>query len=260
MHQSWPKFVQNLYYATPDQGVAALLYAPSSVRLQVADGREVQIEQETGFPFREEVNFKIDLAAAATFPFHLRIPDWCTDPQITINGEVWEASVENNLAIVDREWNTGDVLQLKLPMQLKTSLWHEFSQAVERGPLVYALKIRGLEKIKDLQDRFRAFREVYPLDDWNYGLLATELADPAANIQVIENSWDGTYPWNLENAPIELRLKGIKIPEWTLTNGAPYFPAFWGRYSGDPQSIEEITLIPYGCTTLRITEFPVYDL
>ncbi|MCB0628760.1 MAG: glycoside hydrolase family 127 protein [Lewinella sp.] len=260
MHQSWPKYVQNLYYATPDRGVAALLYAPSSVHLLVADGRELQIEEETGFPFREEVNFTLTLDGDADFPFHMRVPSWCSNPAITINGTIWEGPIEDGLAVIRRTWKNGDVLQLKLPMQTTTSIWHEFSQAVERGPLVYALKIRGEYRMKDLKDRFRAFREVYPLDDWNYGLLAKELADPAANIQVVERSWDGSYPWNLDKAPIELKIKGMKIPDWKLTNGAPYFPAFWGRYSGDPQPIEEITLVPYGCTTLRITEFPVYDL
>lgn len=90
--------------------------------------------------------------------------------------------------------------------------------------------------------------------------MLSDLAEPAANIQVMEKSWRGDYPWNLENAPIELKLRGAKIPEWQLTNGAPYFPGFWGRYRGEPLAMDSITLVPYGCSTLRITEFPVYDL
>ena len=35
MHQGWPKFTQNLWYATPDEGLAAMVYAPCSVRTVV---------------------------------------------------------------------------------------------------------------------------------------------------------------------------------------------------------------------------------
>lgn len=113
--------------------------------------------------------------------------------------------------------------------------YHGQPQAIERGPLVYALKIRGEERVKDLQDKYRAFFEVYPLDDWNYGLIAGDLENLEENVEIIENEWNGEYPWNLENAPIALKMRGMKVPEWKLTNGAPYFPGFWGRYpKADP--------------------------
>jgi DUF1680 family protein len=86
MHQSWPKYVQNLWYATKDGGVAALLYAPSEVALKVADGIDLKVKEETGFPFREEVKFTLELNGSATFPFHLRIPEWTKNASIRING------------------------------------------------------------------------------------------------------------------------------------------------------------------------------
>ena len=43
MHQGWPKFTQNLWYATPDGGLAALVYAPSKVQAKVAGGIEITI-------------------------------------------------------------------------------------------------------------------------------------------------------------------------------------------------------------------------
>ena len=85
MHQSWPKFVQNLWYGTADGGLAALLYGPSEVSLTVGDDIQATITETTGFPFRDEINFSLNLDKSGAFPFHLRIPSWTSDAVITIN-------------------------------------------------------------------------------------------------------------------------------------------------------------------------------
>ncbi len=261
MHQSWPKFVQNLFYATPDGGVAALQYAPSSVKMLVADSVALEIKETTGFPFRETVNFELGLAKNASFPFNLRIPAWSKGATIAINGKKVDADVKDQVAILNREWKNGDKISLNLPMAITTSKWHEFSTAVERGPLVYALKIEGEERTKDRNDGYREFTEVYPKEPWNFGLIQNELDKLPESVEVTENKWDGSYPWNLENAPIALKMKGLRVPEWKADHGIPYFPSFWGEYAGDTTgNIQEITLVPYGCTTLRISQFPTYNL
>lgn len=260
MHQSWPKYVQNLWYATADGGVASLLYAPSSVSLKVADGIDLRVEEETGYPFRDEVRFTLNPEKEARFPFHLRIPIWAEAAQISINGEAWEGEINAQTAIIERNWKAGDELVLKLPMELRTSQWYEFSRAVERGPLVYALKIRDRQQTKDRGDKYRAYQEVYPLDDWNFALLNEDLQNIAESYEVVEKDWNGEYPWNLENAPVEIKARGVQLPEWQLTQGAPHFPAWWGGRADEDAEVKEITLVPYGCTTLRITEFPVYGL
>lgn len=57
LHQGWPKLVQNLWYATAGQGIAALVYAPSTVNALVADSIPVTITEKTGYPFRENIEF-----------------------------------------------------------------------------------------------------------------------------------------------------------------------------------------------------------
>lgn len=255
MHQSWPKFVQNLFYATPDAGVAALLYAPSSVELLVGTGERLHIKETTSFPFRESIQFELNLSATSDFPFHLRIPSWAVNPTILINGESVAFENKNGIAIIQRTWQDGDKVELNLPMQLKSSTWYEGMVAIERGPLVYSLKIEGETKTKDRNDRFREFTEVFPTSPWNYGIKTSTLSDLENAILVQENSWDGSYPWNLENAPIELSLVGNRIPEWINLIEIPADLKVSGSY---PE--EKLILVPYGCTTLRITEFPVIDV
>jgi len=261
MHQSWPKFVQNLFYATPDAGVAVLQYAPSSVKMKVADSVDLRIKETTGFPFRETINFELELSKTASFPFHFRIPSWTEKAEITINGEKIAFKAQNKVAILAREWKNGDKIRLHLPMKVAHSQWFEFSQAIERGPLVYALGIKGTEKAKDGGTEYQKFTEIFAKEPWNYALIQEELENLPTSTTVIENEWEGSYPWSLENAPISLRIKGFRLDNWKATNGLPYFTGVWGRYRGDVKDkITEITLVPYGCTTLRITQFPVVRL
>jgi uncharacterized protein len=260
MHQSWPKFVQNLFYATPDRGVAALLYAPSTVELTVANGVDLKVVETTGFPFRETIDFELELSEDAEFPFHLRIPAWAINPKIDINGQQVNFEANNQIAILKRIWKNGDKVTLTLPMELKSSNWYKGMVAIERGPLVFSLKVESENRQKDRKDRFRAFWEVFPKSDWNYALEESTLSNLAENVEMVEREWNGDYPWNLENAPIALKLQGVHLPEWRTVKSAPQLS------ENIPQIISaselerrkrEIILVPYGCTTLRITEFPV---
>lgn len=260
MHQSWPKFVQNLFYATPDGGVAALLYAPSSVEMTVGHGATLKIKETTGFPFRETIHFDMELSEEASFPFHLRIPAWSQNPKIEVNGTEEKFEVTGQVAVLKRTWKSGDKVTLTLPMELKYSTWYRDLVSIERGPLVFSLKIESENKIKDRKDRFRAFWEVFPKSDWNFALEANTLSNLSSHIEIIENDWNGEFPWNLEYAPIELRLKGVLVPEWRTVKSAPQLPENLPKsmsLNEITQRQKEITLVPYGCTTLRITEFPV---
>lgn len=263
MHQGWPKFTQNLWYASADGGLAALVYAPSTVKATVGKGTEVTIDEQTTYPFGESIRFQLTMpngAKPGAFPFHLRVPTWCKQATVLVNGQPVKTSPGGQIVVVQRTWQSGDVLELRLPMPVFTNTWHENSVSVERGPLAYALKMGEEEKLvkntKDPIDFGAEYTEVRPTTPWNYALI-DDRNQPLTQAQVTQKDVPA-YPWNAANAPVEMRLKARRIPTWTLYNDMagpiPYSHIYGVETANE---VEEVVLIPYGCTTLRIAQFPV---
>lgn len=257
MHQGWPKFVQNLWHATNDKGVAALQYAPSTVIVKVADGQQLKIIEETEYPFEDRIKFTVKINKSTAFPFHLRIPTWCATAKVYVNGKLNSEPAGNKIEIINRTWKNNDVIELELPMKVNISRWKNQSAAVERGPLVYALRISEEWKSVKGSDKYGDYREVRPTSNWNYGLLDSAIKEPEKYFVFSKNKNTGAWPWSLENAPVSISTKAKIIPEWQLYNESsgpvPYSPI---RYLKDQQE-EPIVLLPYGCTTLRISQFPI---
>jgi DUF1680 family protein len=256
MHQGWPKFVQNLWYATAGNGLAALVYGPSEVTAKVAGGETVTITETTGYPFQDKIEFGLKTERPVKFPLHLRIPEWCKNPVVKVNGVTVEVAALKNIVILNRDWQNGDKVELQLPMDFRFSRWYENSLGIERGPLVYALKIEEDWREVKTTKFPDSFWEVYPKSPWNYALSKGLPENNDLKAEVAATIADN--PWNLANAPITVKAKGRQIPFWQIErNSAGKLPV----QSWPPRKMEEeedIVLIPYGCTTLRISEFPVY--
>ena len=270
MHQGWPKFTQNLWYATEDGGLAALVFAPSTVEAIVADGVKVNVKEETFYPFDETVkmtvNFPEKKVKGARFPIKFRIPSWCAEPVVKVNGEkVSQTVVAGEIVSLRRNWVKGDVVTVELPMEISCGQWFDRAAVIERGPLVYALKLQEKWTRKEFKPEERVrygdwYYEVTTPDKWNYCLSRQDISEKnlTEKFKVVRTGIDTSlYPWNVENAPLVIKCTGRELLDWKAYRGSagqiPFFTQ-QGRNVGEEETIE---LIPYGCTTLRITEFPV---
>lgn len=268
LHQGWPKFTQNLWYATPDGGLAALVYSPSYVEARVRGGVEIGVVEETSYPMDGNICFTVTIkdrkVKKAGFPLHLRIPSWCKQAELTVNGRPVQDVKPGGVAVIEREWQDGDVVEMRLPMHLSTQAWHENSVSIERGPLVYALAIEENWEKKRIEPGSvfgEEYWEVLPMSKWNYGLAKSNVdeLDKYFEVEIDESKVYGNYPWNPQSAPIKIKAKGREVPNWHLYNDSAGPLPFSMLYNSPALECpeEEIILIPYGCTTLRISEFPV---
>ncbi|WP_229311229.1 beta-L-arabinofuranosidase domain-containing protein [Larkinella soli] len=260
MHQGWTKFANHLWYATADGGLAALEYAPNTLKVSLSGGREVTIEERTNYPFEETVSFRINGQKAAAFSLSLRIPGWCREATVLLNGSRLRSDRGGQVITLNRTWKPGDELTLQLPAEVKTSNWARNSRTLERGPLVYALKIEA-EVSKKEHPKEGTYFEYRPKSNWNYGLPKKVIENPVAGTQVeMKPIRDDTFVWNEANAPVIIRTVGKKIPAWQVVEGVARQPVTTreGVYLGEVEQKEEpLTFIPYGCTKLRIVAFPV---
>ena len=258
MHQGWPKFVRNLWYKAGSNGIAALVYAPSRLTTRIGS-IPVTIAEKTNYPFSDVVLFEITSGGAVDFPFSLRIPGWCKKPEVSVNGVVHMPELRQGLITLKRTWKKGDVVKLRLPMVVQISNWGRNSRTVERGPLVYALKLK--EQVAGATEAAEGPYETLSTGDaWNYGLLK-RLVDNPGNLQVTEHPLKPDFKWTQEFAPVEITASGKRIPSWKFEAGKVADQPVSDRegiYKGqvEPET-QSFTLIPYGFTRLRIVAFPV---
>lgn len=252
----WPYFVEHLWFAAPDGGLAAALYGPCEVEAKVAGGTAVRIVETTQYPFRDRIAIDVTPAQAVAFPLFLRLPGWCAAPALEVGGaKVPVPAGARGWLRLDRDWPARTTrVELVLPMTTTLRRWtgNRNSVSIDRGPLTFSLAIGERAVRAGGTDTWPAWA-LEPTTPWNYGL---ELpADPAA-LEVVEKPWPADdAPWTMDTVPVELRARGARIDGWRLDptglvqelQGSPI-------HSDAPR--ETLRLLPMGAARLRISAFP----
>jgi uncharacterized protein len=255
LHQGWPKLATHLWMQTRNQGLAAIAYAPSTARFQ-PNGVNTQVTLESDYPFRDTLKITVSPDQPVRFQLLLRIPIWTQNATAHIAGQPSNPLTAGSFHTLDREWRGQTEITLHFPMTPKVSRRYNHAITLERGPLVYSLQIQEswsrVNADKPHRELPHADFEVRPTSPWNYGLVVDE-THPGKNISFHERPV-GDQPFSPEGAGVVARAQGRRLPNWNLKHGWADETAPETQESREP--LEDITLLPYGCTNIRVTEFP----
>lgn len=262
VHRIMPDYVSRMWMRGKHGEVVAALYGPSEISLVLPDGTGCVIREETSYPFGSSIDFVFEPEKASRFSFVFRIPGWCPEASVEINGRPARISGDREgYVTVERKFRRGDriTIDLEMPVELRTVEGQ--GVYVERGPLVYSYPVpqKMVEDDADYANMngktvdvpgFRCWN-ITPDGPWNYALCTSDGFSP----EVMETGETG-YPFDDGCSGLKIMVPVRKIA-WTLEDGR-YTPALPspGEVMPLSDSVEFIGLVPYGSTELRVTVFP----
>ncbi len=124
-------------------------------------GTKLRITQENDYPWKGELHFSVEPAAALEMELRVRIPGWARNEAIPsdlysyrkkdrakwllkVNGQSFAYKMEKGYAVIKREWKKGDKVELTLPMEVREVVANaaltadKGKVALQRGPIIYA--------------------------------------------------------------------------------------------------------------------------
>ena len=146
-------------YGVREDEVFVNLFINSRATLQLGE-TGVMITQQSQYPWDGRILLTVDPENSTGMTIKLRIPGWARNEvvpsklyqysedsalptRILISGEAVEYAVEKGYAVLKRNWNEGDQIELQIPMPIRKVLTDEKVEAnrgrlaLERGPVVY---------------------------------------------------------------------------------------------------------------------------
>lgn len=267
-------FIDNMAYGNRDGGLTVTFYGPATITAALPDAGNVQLVMDTIYPFEDTVKIIVNPDKEAKFPLELRIPEWCKSARILVNGKPESGRPKpGQYASIDREWHKGDVVTLSMNVPVKIVDYpagdlYAPSAAILRGPLTFVMPV--IEDWRKFDARwvhgpardkehlsYRVFTKKGSA--WNYALIVDKKnPDKSFTVkQFPENS--AKTMW--KDPLVGLEVQARRVKNWEMegtkerpeTPGLPYTPM---KLSDD---VDTVTLVPFGCTRLRMSYLPIIE-
>jgi hypothetical protein len=244
-----PNYVTHMWMATYDNGLVATHYGPCKLSALAGDRVPVEIVCRTDYPFSEVIEMAVNPAREAAFPLSFRIPGWCKNPELSVNGSAVSAVPDTKGFVrLQRIWKAGDAIRLRFPMSVSVQTGRDSNAqgapytSVSYGPLLFALPIADT-KDANTPD---------PAAKWNYAL-DVQGRELGGDVTVERGAMPAKWDWPLAS-PLKLQANAV-VCDWTPSPQRP-LPSAPIASPGLPK---RITLIPYGCTKFRVSMFPTTE-
>jgi DUF1680 family protein len=142
-------------YVKSDDSIYVNLFIGSTMTVEDVAGTDVEMVQETDYPWSGDVSIIINPRQAKTFRVGIRLPDrdvsglytatpYCDGiTSISVNGSGIKSVIERGYAVIRRKWKAGDRIDLKLPMKVQRVKGSDKiaatsgQVALRYGPLIY---------------------------------------------------------------------------------------------------------------------------
>lgn len=244
LQRAWPAFAAGQWMLSRDGGLAAIGFAPCVVRYRLGSAA-VRVRTQSAYPFDGAVRITLSLSEPCAFPLHVRIPAWAQGATLAVDADVVDAQ-PGTFAVINRQWRDGDEILLNLPMSVRLTRWYHESAAVERGALVFALKMPEEWSAQDVPGAYSPNWSVSTPGSWNVALCQDALFDVSA--QPAEAAPFG------HGCPVLIETQGRLLPDWGMHSASADQPPIAAVHVGDAVRVR---LEPYGACALRIAQFPL---
>lgn len=241
--QGFPKFAASVMMRAGD-GIAITAMAPAVLHT-VIGGVKVCVEIETEYPFRDTARIHVRCEKPVRFPLLVRVPGFCVSA--LVDGKPAEPG---KYVTLDREWGE-DTVPVEYAFEFTVDSRPAGMVCVNRGPILYTVGIASRkqmhEYVKNGVERKFPYcdYELFPESKWNYGL-----AD--SRFRLVQGEM-GSHPFSETEPPVYAEASMYEIP-WRLENGICTAVPDSLEHGDTPETVR---FIPYGCSKLRLTEFPL---
>jgi DUF1680 family protein len=134
-------------YSKGNREIFVHLYIQSELDAEI-NRVKVRLVQKTGYPWQDTVNITVFPERETKFTLALRIPGWCRNPKLMLNGKPLSFSnvTVKGYVRIARKWSKNDRVTLTLPMPVELIKANPAVRtdcgkaAIQRGPIVYCLE------------------------------------------------------------------------------------------------------------------------
>lgn len=134
------------YLFTPRLDALFINFYAGSEAAFTVNGQTLALKISGNYPWDEQVTLRITQPQPVEHTLALRLPAWCSSPQIQVNGDEASGEKIKGYLHLHRRWQEGDIITLNLPMIARRvyanpRVRHAAGKvAIQRGPLVYCLE------------------------------------------------------------------------------------------------------------------------